>query len=81
MFELEYPAIAIIGSGTISAASIVGFIWKSSWWLASQFKETREAFFRALREIEERFDKRHEDNIFRFAVIETKLNTLLKNGH
>ena len=75
--ELTYVAIGtLIGLGTI-----VGFIWRAAWWTSDQFAATRDLVYRAVQALETKFDKRHEDNISRFAKIETKLDIVLKNGH
>jgi len=77
---LDYSTIAIISSGTVAVVTIIGFIWKQAWWLSDQFAQTRDVFFRALTDLENKFDSRHEDNVVRFAKIETKIDILTKNG-
>ena len=58
-------------SAAISAIlTIVGGTAKVISWLSKKFDQ-----------IKDTADRRHEDNIQRFAVIETKLSTLIKNGH
>lgn len=47
-----------------------------AWWLSSQFNRMKSSVMDELKWHEEKDQKRHEDNIQRFAVIET----LIKNG-
>ena len=79
--EVDSQLLTIIGSSVVAVGTIVGFIFKASWWLSSQFKMITEQFATLYRTLEYKFDKRHEDNIERFAKIETKLDIVLKNGH
>ena len=79
--EVDPQLLTIIGSSVVAVGTIVGFIFKASWWLSSQFKMITEQFATLYRTLEYKFDKRHEDNIERFAKIETKLDIVLKNGH
>ena len=79
--EVDPQLLTIIGSSVVAVGTIVGFIFKASWWLSSQFKLITEQFATLYRTLEYKFDKRHEDNIERFAKIETKLDIVLKNGH
>ena len=75
--QLTYVAVGII----VGVGTIVGFIWRASWWTSDQFVKTRELVYRAVQTLEDKFDRRHEDNITRFAKIETKLDIAIKNGH
>ena len=79
--EVDPQLLTIIGSSVVAVGTIVGFIFKASWWLSNQFKQITEQFATLYRTLEYKFDKRHEDNIERFAKIETKLDIVLKNGH
>lgn len=79
--EVDPQLLTIIGSSVVAVGTIVGFIFKASWWLSSQFKQITEQFATLYKTLEYKFDKRHEDNIERFAKIETKLDIVLKNGH
>ena len=77
----DLQLLSFAGAGLVAVTTIVGFIFKASWWLSSQFKMITEQFATLYRTLEYKFDKRHEDNIERFAKIETKLDIVLKNGH
>lgn len=48
-----------------------------AWWLSTQFNRMRSSVMSELKQHEEKDQRRHEDNIQRFAVIET----LIKNGN
>jgi hypothetical protein len=75
--QLTYVAVGtLIGLGTV-----VGFIWKAAWWTSKQFNEVRELIYGLVKQLEDKFDRRHEDNITRFAKLETKLDIAIKNGH
>lgn len=75
--QLTYVAVGTL----IGLSTIVGFIWKGAWWTSERFRELRELTYKLVNDLEEKFDKRHEDNITRFTKIETKLDLALKNGH
>jgi hypothetical protein len=75
--QLTYVAVGtLIGLGTV-----IGFIWRAAWWTSDQFSDVKQLVYRAVQALEDKFDKRHEDNITRFAKIETKLDIAIKNGH
>lgn len=80
MFEITETTAIILGTLFTIGVTIIGFIWKSSWWLSDQFRSTREVFFKALQELEDKFDVRHEANVIRFATLETKIDIAIKNG-
>jgi hypothetical protein len=71
----------IVGAGIVSALTIIGFIWKASWWTSERFRELKELTYRLVQELEDKFDRRHVENVERFAKIETKLDIAIKNGH
>lgn len=77
----DLQLLSFTGAGLVAVSTIVGFIFKASWWLSDQFKKVTEQFSMLYRALEDKFDKRHEDNIERFAKIETKLDIVIKNGH
>lgn len=78
---MDTLSLIIAGSAILSVLTGVAITWtKSVWWIAEQFRETRKALFDLLDMREARDQQRHEDNIERFAVIETKINLVLKNG-
>ena len=65
-----YLIIAGFSAAITSLATVIGATFKVLGWLTKKFDSMRDIA-----------DKRHEDNIQRFSVIETKLNTIIKNGH
>lgn len=71
----------VVLAGAVSTLTIIGFIWRAAWWTSDQFKDIRGLVYRAVQTIEDKFDRRHEDNIERFAKLETKLDIVIKNGH
>jgi hypothetical protein len=73
--------VYLVSGGIVAILTIVGFIWKGAWWTSERFREIKELTYRLVKELEDKFDKRHEDNIVRFAKIETKLDIAIKNGH
>lgn len=81
MWEIDPTVLGIIGSSVVALGTIVGFIFKASWWLSDQFKKVTEQVLYLYKQLEDKFDRRHEDNIERFAKIETKLDIVIKNGH
>lgn len=60
---------------------LVGTGFKAVWWLSDQFKEGRALIYNMVQSLEDKFDRRHEDNIERFVKLETKLDVVIKNGH
>jgi hypothetical protein len=79
MIDLQtlYILLGILGFfGTVSL-----FAWKASWWAGDRFREVRELIYNLVQELENKFDRRHEDNIQRFTRLETKLDIINKNGH
>ncbi len=79
--EVDPQLVTIAGSVVIALGTIVGFIFKASWWLSNQFKDLRELTINWLQKHEDKDQTRHEDNLIRFAKIETKLDIVIKNGH
>lgn len=70
-----------VGIGAIvGVATVIGFIWRASWWTADQFTSIKSLVYRSIKELEDKFDTRHEANIERFTRLETKLD-IIKNGH
>jgi hypothetical protein len=76
------PQTAGIAAAFIAPAGIFTvFIFKASWWLKQQFVELKDFVTQWLQLHEDKDQHRHEDNIQRFAKIETKLDIVIKNGH
>jgi hypothetical protein len=75
--QLTYVAVGTL----VGLATVIAFIWKAAWWTSDQFAATRNLVYKAVQTLEDKFDRRHEDNIIRFAKIETKLDIAIKNGH
>lgn len=70
--------ISVATSGFLLAATTA--FAKTIWWLSEQFKVNREYVSDWLGKHEDQDQHRHEDNIIRFTKIETKLDTVIKNG-
>lgn len=73
---------------SLGSVSIFGFILASStafaklvWWLSDQFKNNRELMLSMLDKHEALDQQRHVDNIERFAKIDVKLDTVIRNGN
>lgn len=73
---------------TTGSITLFGFILASTtafaklvWWLSDRFKENQEFVRDWLQSHEDKDQRRHEDNIVRFAQIETKLDTVINNGN
>lgn len=77
----DIQVLSFASAGIVALGTIIGFIFKASWWLSAQFNRMGEQFGTLYRALEDKFDRRHEDNIERFAKIETKLDIVIKNGH
>lgn len=69
--------LTAIGSLIIT---IIGGFWRVINWLRDKFNEIEDHLESLLAIHEDKDQSRHEDNIQRFAVIETQLNLLIKNG-
>lgn len=75
---------ALLTAYITAAGFVIGLIltgFKGVWWAGDQFKEGRALVYNLVKQLEDKFDKRHEDNIERFAKLETKLDVVIKNGH
>jgi len=70
---MDWTELARIGPLVVTAATL-GF------WLSQRFSRTEARLEKLLDHHEDKDQHRHEDNIQRFAVLETKLNTVLLNG-
>jgi hypothetical protein len=79
MLDLQtiYVLIGIFGF----FCTVTLFAWKASWWAGDRFREIRELIYSLVKELESKFDKRHEDNLQRFTRLETKLDIINKNGY
>lgn len=73
---------------SLGSVSMFGFVLAAStafaklvWWLSDQFKTIQENLTKLLDSHEQLDQRRHEDNIIRFTKIETKLDTVIKNGN
>lgn len=80
---IQFEDIVSVGS-----LSMFGFILAAStafaklvWWLSDQFKNIKEDLTHLLDNHEALDQHRHEDNVIRFTKIETKLDTVIKNGN
>ena len=78
---MDPNTVYLVSGGVVAVLTIVGFIWKGAWWTSERFRELKELTYRLVKELEDKFDIRHEANIERFAKIETKLDIVIKNGH
>ena len=78
---MDSQTFYLASAGVVAILTIMGFIWKASWWTGERFRELKELTYELIKELEDKFDKRHEDNIYRFAKIESKLDIVIKNGH
>lgn len=76
--EQTVTVFSVIGTAVIGFAL---FFWKASWWLRDQFQKVTDGVSEWMTAHEEKDQHRHEDNIQRFAAIETKLDIVIKNGH
>ncbi len=75
------PTILTAASLVVSTAlTIIGGFWKVINWLRDKFNEIETHLEALLDTHEDKDQSRHEDNIQRFSVIETQLNTIIKNG-
>lgn len=68
--NILYLIIAGCSAAITSIVTVIGSTFKVIGWLTRKFDQLRDTA-----------DQRHVDNLQRFAVIETKLNTIIKNGH
>ena len=79
---MDYLGLTVAGSAIFTVLAGLTITWtKSVWWISEQFAKTREELTLEIEVQEAKNQKRHEDNIERFAVLETKINTVLRNGH
>ncbi len=78
---MDPNTVYLVSGGVVAVMTIIGFIWKGAWWTSERFRELKELTYRLVKELEDKFDTRHEANIERFAKIETKLDIVIKNGH
>jgi hypothetical protein len=75
------PTLTIaISSAASIVLTVLGGLWKITNWLRDKFNEVEYHLETLLDTHEDKDHRRHEDNIQRFSVIETQLNTLIKNG-
>lgn len=84
--NLELPVIdyALVYYATGIAATLVGgviTIWKASSWFTDKFDEVKKDIREWLEKHENQDQARHEQNIQRFAVMETQLKTLINGKH
>lgn len=81
--DIQFEDVITTGSVAVFALFLAGTtaFAKLVWWLSDQFKQVRCFVQEWLQSHEDKDQRRHEDNIERFAKIETKLDTVIKNGH
>lgn len=82
---MEQTTYYLIGIGVSAALTLNLAFFR---WLDKKFKsvedtakEVRDTTRTVLDNHEDKDQHRHEENIERFAVVETKLNIIMKNGH
>lgn len=78
---MDPQLIFLVSGGVVSVLTIIGFIWKGAWWTSERFRELKELTYRLVQELEDKFDKRHIENVERLTKLETKLDIAIKNGH
>jgi hypothetical protein len=81
MVEIDAQIATWFGALAVSATTLIGYLWRVSWWLGDQFKQTRQYLEGLLEKHEDKDQKRHIENVERFSHIEVKLDTVIKNGH
>lgn len=81
MTPLVDPTVAVAATSVVSVVlTVLGGVWKVINWLRDKFIEIEHHLESLLDQHEDKDSTRHEDNIQRFAVIETQLNTIIRNG-
>lgn len=72
------PSVVQIGSiCTVTLITFIGALFKGSNWLSEKFEGLQRFILDKLDKHEDEDQRRHEDNIQRFAALET----IVKNGH
>ena len=81
MFEINIVTLGTI-IGTISSITIIiGSVIRLGWSIKRSFSEMINMLNKKLDDHEDKDQRRHEENIERFAKVETKLNIIMENGH
>jgi hypothetical protein len=65
--------IAFAGLGFTIVASVVGAVFRLTWWLGKQFTAVKETYASALQAHEAQDEKRHVENLERFSNINVAL--------
>lgn len=76
---MDWGAWAIIGTSAVGlGVTFVATAIKMTWWLGDRFDKITTSTASSLSAHERKDQERHEENIGRFARLET---AILKNGH
>lgn len=80
MIQLDGQTIyvSIIALGGL--CGVITFGWMSAWWLRDQLQKVVDTVNRWMDVHESEDQRRHEENIVRFAKIEAKLDVAIQNG-
>jgi len=81
MFEINLGILSTILGAIGSIVLILGSLIRLGASINKRFNEATINLATKLDGHEEKDQRRHEENIERFAKIETKLNIIMKNGH
>lgn len=78
--QIDQVQIALLGLSFTVAITMLGIIVKGTWWLKSQFESLKFYLENLLDQHEQKDQQRHEDNLQKMTIMETKLGIIIKEN-